>query len=638
MADGGDELTPTELEPDTTAAVGDDAVADEGRGQRSREWARRYPPLLSMLAALLIAVFVLPSSLNLPEDEVQQTLEYAPVPPEDDEPPPPQGNLSSLGLGESGSLSGDGEGGGGTTVPPALEGLGETPVRYRCVGNPPRQTEDPLAPPCVQFFEGDNFCATYQGVTCDEIRIVLYRDGNIQTLGTSRGTETCPQNKLVDLVNDKPTQDECHDIRMARLWQKYFNQRYQTYLRYVHFFVYFGASASSTTPETRVADAAEVYRRVKPFATIDQSQFEGGGDSFVDTLARRGVLNFGSFIGQDARFFQEFPKLIWGYPPSNEIAVKEYADVLCNNYVPHKVQHSRTMNGQPRKFGLVYTTDPGFETLRRFKDAVMTKFKACGGELATAPRTFPKAGYTIDAETTNRYAIEAMQAFQQAGVTTIIWPGGLETKFSSAAATLGYFPEWILAGDGLTDNEFAQQSYQGAAGQNQQVWQYAAVTSAQPLIPENEQDRICFQALRSVDPNVPQQDALRSGCDMYDNLRQLFIGIQVAGPRLGPTSIDRGFHAIPAVATTDLRVPACYYLPGDYTCIKDYALLRWNPNGDPEDERGTGCYEIVGNRRRLVTSRETGNVMDEYNTSRDPCQNFGSSLQINENPPDPNQL
>src|SRR5256885_6473236 len=41
----------------------------------------------------------------------------------------------------------------------------------RCIGDPPRQIEDPQSPPCVPYWSGDNGGATYKGVTRDEIRI-----------------------------------------------------------------------------------------------------------------------------------------------------------------------------------------------------------------------------------------------------------------------------------------------------------------------------------------------------------------------------------------------------------------------------------------------------------------------------------
>src|SRR5947209_7287984 len=163
--------------------------------RKGSSWARKYPPLLAMALAVLIAVAVLPSALNLPQANPTETLEYAPVPPSDNDPPPPPaaGNLASLGLASSPGLvsgpSDKGVGTGGTgkgpgpapavaqdlpppppaaALPPAIK----TPSTKGCVGKPPRQTEDPLAPPCVASFSGDNFGATYQGVSKDEISVL----------------------------------------------------------------------------------------------------------------------------------------------------------------------------------------------------------------------------------------------------------------------------------------------------------------------------------------------------------------------------------------------------------------------------------------------------------------------------------
>ncbi len=633
-----DDLTAAADLPEEAAAAAVDS-AEEGSS-----FARRYPPLLSILAGILIALFVLPSALNLPQTNPTQTLEYAPVPPEDDDnPPPPPGNLDQLGLGSSNGLAGDGAPGGegsGSDVADLIRSKKEQNSTMRCIKAADgviRQTEDPLAPPCVPFFDGDNFGATYQGVTGDEFRVLLYFDGAITLVGTSQGTEDCPSDKLYDLlVPADPNEAECPQVRQARLWQTYFNTRYQTYGRLGHFFVYYGHAASSTTPETRQADAAEAFRLVEPFATLDFSEFSGASDSFVYAFARRGVLNFGQFAGQKQSFFTEFPKLVWGYLPSQDLQLQMYASMLCNHYVGRPVEHSGQFDG-PRKFGLVYTSDPGYESLRQFKDQLVQRFEDCGGVIADEG-VHPQAGYTVSTSTSPRYATEVMSRFKLEGVTTIIWPGGLETNYSKAAANLGYFPEWVLYGDGDLDSQFANQAYGGRAGQDQNVWQYAVVMSPQARVPDSSADTICFQAQRSVDPDTPKQDAGTYGCDMYDNLRQLFTGIQVAGPRLGPTSIDKGFHAIPPVPSLNLEVPSCYYLPGDYTCIKDYVIGRYDPQGKPAGPNGSGCYRIVGSRRRDLNDNEQGPVQAGYNPGADPCLNYGNGFRSNTGAPDPTKL
>lgn len=87
----------------------------------------------------------------------------------------------------------------------------------------------------------------------------------------------------------------------------------------------------------------------------------------------------------------------------------------------------------------------------------------------------------------------------------------------------------------------------------------------------------------------------------------LFTGIQVAGPRLGPTTLDKGFHAIPPGPSGDPRVPACFYEIGDYTCVKDATAVWWDPAGQPQmDQDASGywtkaddiCRGMAGQRHR----------------------------------------
>src|SRR5438067_1531664 len=126
--------------------------------------AGRYTPLLTLALVLFLALAVLPSALNLPQTNPSTTLEYAPVPAADHNNAPPGGNLSSLGLASSGTV-GIGEGGVAAGAGGGVTGVGKNPSAKRCVGKPPRQSEDPLSPPCVAYFQGNNFGSTYQGVT-----------------------------------------------------------------------------------------------------------------------------------------------------------------------------------------------------------------------------------------------------------------------------------------------------------------------------------------------------------------------------------------------------------------------------------------------------------------------------------------
>jgi len=584
--------------------------AGSGRG----EWARKYPPLISILVALVLAIAVLPSALNLPQTNPTQTLEYAPVPPEDDDVPPPAGNLSSLGLGSSSGVAEDalgGDGGGVPPPPPLGGGKGVNPSTKRCVGNPPRQTEDPSSPPCVAFFDGDNFGATYQGVSGDEIRLLVYIDSRVAETGGSRGQEERPESTIIDLFEPpKAGEPEHVQVDAYRAWQRYFNDRYQTYGRAVHFFLHFGSS--STSPEARRADASEGFAQVKPFAVLTDAL--GNELDYVEAMARRGVLNFGSFNSKEEKFFSRFPKVVWGYKPSIELAAKTFSSYVCSKAVRNPVALSGNPgeNGKPRKFGMLHTTDENYPGLIRLAELVQQQVGACGGEI-TRFATFEKCCLAMNNNDAGDGAATNMSEFKQSGVTTILWPGGIEGHHGRAAAAQDYYPEWLVLGDGTLDT-----NHPVRLSANTKAFDGRAITvSAEPFEPGIEQ-QLCYQALREAGALRPRSD-MHWMCEPYRNLTQVFTGIQVAGPRLGPTSVDKGYHAIPPVRSADPQVPACFYNTGDYTCVKDTQALIWDAEGAAPGDNRPGCWRAIQAGKRYLTGEHPEGNINVNITGSEPC-------------------
>ena len=125
-------------------------------------------------------------------------------------------------------------------------------------------------------------------------------------------------------------------------------------------------------------------------------------DDYLESMARRGVLNFGSFAGRPASFFARYPKLIWGYLPPIEVQAKQFSSYVCPKVIPHPVSFSGNTAhmGQPRKLGLLASADadrpelqrsgPGQEPDRRLRREFVIE------------KTFPRAGYAQDATTTGR--------------------------------------------------------------------------------------------------------------------------------------------------------------------------------------------------------------------------------------------
>src|SRR5688500_19488281 len=75
-------------EPQTPESSGVNRTDEDLQKRSGGEWARKYPPLITILVALILAIAVLPSALNLPQTNPTQTLEYAPVPPEESDETP----------------------------------------------------------------------------------------------------------------------------------------------------------------------------------------------------------------------------------------------------------------------------------------------------------------------------------------------------------------------------------------------------------------------------------------------------------------------------------------------------------------------------------------------------------------------
>jgi len=581
--------------------------------------------------SLALVALVMPSALNVPQSQPNQVLEFAPVPPQDDTPPPPdQGNVASLTLGSSATAPADATGDTGPGLPPVPqtpEGIGTLPVTKRCVGNPPRQTEDPMAPPCVAHFEGDNGGATHRGVDAGEIRILVYADG--KTAFTDQGAERENTNRGEYFDLGEPPADGVEEpitVRAIRRFQRYFNDRYQTYGRTAHFWVYFNTPAT-TSPESRRADAADNLARIDPFAVITSGLIDGGQDGYTDFMASNGVLVFGSPTGsRTAEFYRRHPGQIWSYLPPLERRADAFATLVCRQVIGRPVADGEVASGQDRVLGLLTSDDPTFPDLQVLADLIEQRITACGGEIAARAR-FPVANrrYSTGAPT---YAIENMTGFSDAGVTTIIWPGGFESEQSKAAARIDYQPEWIIAGD--THHE----GLNNARAQDQIAWDHATVVTSLTR-PWSQDEDPCENAIREADPNVGGTSS-EVGTDMsracydflyYEDIRTLFTGLQVAGPQLTPANMDQGFHAIPAVPSDDPRVPACFYDPGDYTCIKDAMVQEWDSEATGWDSQ-PGCWRMTEAGRRYLVGTWPNTNIDEPRSPSDPCNSYDRATQL----------
>jgi len=595
----------------------------------SSSYLRSYPPLVLFVLAVLIAVLVLPSSLNLPNSNPSTVLEYAPVPPEDDTPPQSEGSISQLGLGESSGLTtgqgGQGPGGGGKTG-------GEKPISKKCVAKPARQTEDPNSPTCVPFFDGDNGGKTWQGVTEKEVTVVLYHSAFISDENEREGGETSageytPVNVYCDLDQPVSEQRSCQDrnvkgkelsvVTAARAYSRYFNERFQTYGRRVHIYIFW---TSASTATGRRSEAAGIWERLKPFAIMDRATFGGFNDVFAEAAGKRNISTFGSFGSLENEYFRLQAPKVWSFWPDVEHWADQYVTYVCTKVVPFPVSHAGPgiEPGQPRRLALMYTEDHSFPGLQVFANLVERGVKDCGGNIVEKV-SFPFSGANIDnrcateSETPNcDYGIQNVALMKKAEATTVLWAGGMESRTTQAARSADYDPEWVVAGDRVIDDLL------NGRAQQQDVWRHAWVMSNH-LREIRFEESPARQAFREAEPRGRQIQEYWA-TTLYREFFGLFKAIQVAGPYLSPETVDQGQHSIARQSSEDPRTAACFYDPGDYSCVKDAHEAWWDPDApDPNKEPNVkGCWRMVRDGKRYLAG--TWEKADEVQQNRaDAC-------------------
>jgi len=626
-----------------------------------RSWAWRYPPVITLIVGVILAGVLLPSALNLPQANPTEVAEYAPVPPTDNN-PPAIGNLGALGLGSSSTLNGSPLGNGDNGP---LSGVDKSiPAELDCVivDGTPHQTADPLSPPCVPSFTGNNYGATYQGVTGTEIRVIVYIDGGDGSGSAQKGDycgfysgEVAAKPNSMYYDYDKPPSSSASNsafpetgsnaagyVPEIRALDRYFNSHYQMYHRHVHMRLYMSGPPTNGTQclsaQDRVRDAAQEIQDFHPFAVINDSA--SGQDAYANYMAGHGVVNFLAMnrvstvphVGFPEKFFESNPGLIWSYVPAIEENAQWEADWICKEVVkPGVVTFSGNPgeNGKPRTYGLVRPQDQRAPTYNLFADAMTKDLQNCGVNFQ-AEEDIPTAGYDIDQTgavdrnnptqtdpNASSYAEKAMINFKTKGITTVIWESGTDNYTTNAAANDNYTPEWLLAGDGRLE------STTDALVQAPSEWSHVFVVSRIPRLPDGYHQE-CYLAYAGSDPNAGTPGSFQGfvACGYYEDFRLLFTGIQVAGPRLTPSSMDQGFHAIPKVSLNTPYQPTCFFNPGEYTCIKDYEISWYNAQGTTPDG-GEGCWAMVNQGTRYIEGNyPSGDVFNLKRPGSDPCNDY----------------
>lgn len=392
---------------------------------RPRRRQQAYLPLGYLAAAMAIAALLLPSILRPPQDQQTTSTAFSPDAPPDDT--PPEALLQSLRRASSSTA-------GGTTfgaeeIVEVEEATGpaqkKRPSRGKCFGDPPRQTESLYSALCVPAFTGtDNGGKTAPGVYPDEIRVAI---------AIAQRSPT-PAGRLSRDFSETDT-DETHHLKV---WQTYFNDRFETYGRYLQFYVIKQPAAGDDAQRASVGTAKNDFDAFVMF---------GNGAAATNEAIRLKIIDFGALTNPADFYNSAFP---YAYSFYMDGFQNRYlgAELACKQFqgkppgALNQKQDATFDYSAPRVFGLITYQDP-----TRQGATAMTKdlFARCGGEFKATQE------YNL---TDNQGSIAGTTAkMKAAGVTTILFGTDSVTpiQLMSEADSLQYYPEWIHAGAGGVD-------------------------------------------------------------------------------------------------------------------------------------------------------------------------------------------
>jgi ABC-type branched-subunit amino acid transport system substrate-binding protein len=440
------------------------------------------------------------------------------------------------------------------------------------------------APPCVQPFTGKNGGSTSQGVTDNEIKIVVYN--------------TDPAKDPLVAGQLRAAGAELNLGTIQDTWQGYidiYNQMFELYGRKVSAEYFTGTAASSDSAAAK-ADAIAIADK-KPFAVLGGPQ--QSTTVFADELAHRDVLCLGTCATAVPQRITDANKpYILTNGPSPEQGATLTAEFVGKQAGPGKAEFAGddATKAKNRVYGIVhYDTPDGqykglFETLK----SGLKKYKIT-----------PKAdqSFFLDLSRAQETARTVITKMKDAGVTTIIYTGDplMPSSITKEATAQDYHPEWIVGPTVLVDTAIFGRTY------DQTQWAHAFGVQLTPgRTPESiDPTRNLYEWFHGSSPPNNTYGVINPSVLLFAR------GVQLAGPKLTPQSFRDGLFRYPPSGGDPINPRQSWGKHGawastDYYGSEDAAMLWWDPSATGEDEVGqvaNGLYRAADGGKRYTRGK-----------------------------------
>lgn len=453
-------------------------------------------------------------------------------------------------------------------------------VASSCPGGTKQVAGDPYSPPCITF-SGNNGGATSPGVSGSTITI-SYRI-------TSDATSFQQQLAAIGGATFSFTTADIEQT--IRGLETYFNSHFQFYGRKIHvvFFQGQGSETNELLGEGQAqadADAITAAQQVHAFGELN-----GTTEPYDEALAQQHVIAFGAPYLSAQWMGQRYP-YEWSVDTEcNDVATT--ASVFgTRELTGPAIYAGGSLKGQPRKFAVIAPDNPWYQNCA---NAAIAYANSHGQHITDDIQ------YQLNLATLSSQAASVIAKLQDDGVTTIYC--GCDPIFpiylTSRAAEQNYYPEWVVVGVALTDTDIVGQLF------DQAEWAHAfGVSYNGPTLPAP--DTLGYAAYEEATGEPPP--AAEEVNLIYEQMYEMAIGIQMAGPDLTPQTFGEGMRAYPGSVrgAPNAEFGTWGFPPGTYTPERDSVIIYWNPNKTSTYNDKQGAY-VIASPRYLPEQYPTGN-------------------------------
>jgi hypothetical protein len=549
--------------------------------------ARRYGPLLAVLAVQLLIIAVVPS--NVPRTSAVGTDSGSgqfgtgpdgtivdPVTGQVIDPATGQVIGTSGGSNSSSVSSGGGGGGGGGD-----SGGGST---SHCVSG--RQYDPAVyafAPACAPKFSGSNGGKTAIGVDEKTIKVIVMR-GNYGTV----------VNGALTASGALPSAAEFKAFLDAAV--SFINARYELYGRRIvaePYQIQHGTGGQGKPDDQGLREEMKtMVQNERPFAVIWNTPVSS--ETF-DELSDLGVLNLGGFGFTDT-FSQQHAPYHWDVHMGGTQHVQLVAEWWCKRmYGNGQVKAAYAgMHGSDnlathnRTLGVIATNDPeNVKTTQQLDQEIKGR---CGAAASYGPRVFNYDQDVTTAETQRQAAVSKMIDTNPKATSVMCFCDQVAPFFLyDQAEAEDYYPENIMVAAGYTDLDSTVQTYDHQLSPERAADEYPQMENAfglgqfgkQRARDKDDSGKVWQATGRSGTPYA--QSTAQNDWEYYAMLAHL---IQAAGPSLTATNIMQNVQKAPPLTAGGLTDQYSQgqrsFGPGDFTWNDSMREIYWSPKGASE--------------------------------------------------------